>query len=93
MKKNKKEKELIENIAKMGKDLVIMQRKDFVKLMEDELDTYEMFDEAMKLIDFLNKALELSEKEIDSLNAKLNNANREIERLNEVLEMEREIWS
>ena len=27
MKKNKKEKELIENIAKMGKDLVIMQKK------------------------------------------------------------------
>ena len=88
MKKSKKEKELIENIAKMGKDLVVMQKKEFVRLMEDELDTYEMFDEAMKLIRFLNKALELSEKEIESLNVKLNDANKEIERLNEALLME-----
>lgn len=77
MKKNKKEKELIENIAKMGKDLVIMQKKDFVKLMEDELNTYEMFDEAINIIKILNK-------ENESLNAKLDNANREIERLKEL---------
>lgn len=72
----------------MEKDLVIMKKNDFVRLMEEELDTYEMFNEAMKLIDFLNNALELSEKEIDSLNTKLDNANKEIERLNEALLIE-----
>lgn len=84
MKKSKKEKELIENIAKMGRDLVIINRKSFVKLLEEELDIYEMFDDAKKLIDFLQKELELSKKEIDSLNAKLDNANKEIERLKEL---------
>lgn len=76
----------------MEKDLVIMKKNEFVRLMEDELNTYEMFDEAMKLIDFLNKALELSEKEIDSLNTKLDNANKEISRLNEELRNERVIY-
>lgn len=72
----------------MEKDLVVMRKNEFVRLMEEELDTYEMFNEAMRLIEFLNKALELSEKEIDSLNFKLDNANKEIERLNEALLVE-----
>lgn len=93
MKKNKKEKELIEKVAKMGKDLVVINRKSFVKLLEEELDIYEMFEDAKKLIDHLNKALEMSQKKINDLNNKLCDANKEIVRLNEVLEMEREIWS
>lgn len=88
MKKSKKEKELIENIAKMGRDLVVINRKSFVKLLEEELDIYEMFDNAKKLINHLNEELEISKKEIDNLNVKLDNANKEIERLNEALLME-----
>ena len=69
----------------MEKDLVVMKKDEFVRLMEEELDTYKMFNKAMRLIESLNKSLELSYKEIENLNVKIDNANKEIERLNEAL--------